>query len=944
MERNKRLTTQYICVPQYDQKFSPLEVCGEMLHASPKQMTKYNGDDIDDVLDRLNNYNLKKLEYYVCAVCSCKSAILSGDSRVKREQTDEEDSEDEGIGVEEIMNILQKHQYKPPSCHGNKALLRLITSFRGKGVTEDQLNQIQDLLASEKSSLQEVTLMFLHQLCLYEETAIKISRHSIMEEIFNILSSPNDVSVQVAAFKTVEKLFTYNSIIDSLWNQVDTCILPCILRIYYTSSPLAVKYSATCLLRTLSINKSTADLLGQESLLILKQFKDSSARLKEIFTEILINLYRHQGLVDKNLLDTNLLPTCFDSISEGPCSSQTIALSLLASLLEDEKHILVTINHKYLIPSLLNCLQLSDCRKVREAASCVLKHVTRSEQPKIAHDFMTQIGIYFQTDCDDTVINSHQMYPVLLKHQTEEKLWSSMDQFIHLIVMAISKEAELTNFEGMDGLMTCNLTLNQVGCLTHLSQVLSNLCVWPIEKHKSSLPKIEVNDFSEDHEIKSMLSKMNHFLTLDVWHRAGTNMMIILRKFSRKLQTCLDFSPTRETIQTTTPDLLIEKENEIVQNILRLLAFISVATCQNFKLSNNDSMKANKPSAKTQIWVDSNPHLTSSIDRVSEVIDPEIALKDKQTIEAVREGKLIRQHLYEQNLYEVLSPFLESKDTRISVFSPLILRCFIQPLDDIFDTDKVITQPPSNKPKRSRPQSAITRSNSHKIELTLHGMSPQLSSSMRKILRPRPVSACNRNKTDQKTTLKPPVDGNKPLTQQCRQSAVRTCGPRLLKGIFSKSRDVKKSCLLLIQDLVKYGTVETHMELSQLGCIPKLIDFLRINEDDEMLEISGLILTKMLISSDFRLKQLFNRHGGSSVLMAMAQYAKGKLRDEVRLTLQEVTRGDDKAIRPVSAPSSRPKAPDVWDHIMGRWKREDQVVHVLRKWLKEDEEKKLFHY
>ncbi|XP_050390861.1 uncharacterized protein LOC126810007 isoform X2 [Patella vulgata] len=423
-------------------------------------------------------------------------------------------------------------------------------------------------------------------------------------------------------------------------------------------------------------------------------------------------------------------------------------------------------------------------------------------------------------------------------------------------------------------------------------------------------------------------------------------MMTILRKFSRKLQTCLDFSPTCETIQTTTPGLLTEKENELVQNVLRLLAFISVATCQNFKLSNNNSMKANKPSAKTQIWVDSNPHLTSSIDRVSQVIDPEIALKDKQTMEAVHEGKLIRQHLYEQNLYGVLSPFLESKDTRISVMSPLILRCSVQPLDDIFETDEVITpQPPSNKPKRSRPQSAITRSNRHKIELALHGMSPQLSSSMKKILGQRPVSACNRNKTDQKTTLKPPVDGNKPLTQQCRQSAVRTCGPRLLKGIFSKSRDVKKSCLLLIQDLVKYGTVETHMELSQLGCIPKLIDFLRINEDDEMLEISGLILTKMLISSDFRLKQLFNRHGGSSVLMAMAQYTKGKLRDEVRLTLQEVTRGDEQVTRPVSTPSSSTRAPDVWDHIMGRWKQEDQVVLVLRKWLKEDEEKKrLFHY
>ena len=32
---------------------------------------------------------------------------------------------------------------------------------------------------------------------------------------------------------------------------------------------------------------------------------------------------------------------------------------------------------------------------------------------------------------------------------------------------------------------------------------------------------------------------------------------------------------------------------------------------------------------------------------------------------------------------------------------------------------------------------------------------------------------------------------------------------------------------------------ELHMELSKMGCIPKLVDFLRINDDDELLEITG---------------------------------------------------------------------------------------------------------
>ena len=55
--------------------------------------------------------------------------------------------------------------------------------------------------------------------------------------------------------------------------------------------------------------------------------------------------------------------------------------------------------------------------------------------------------------------------------------------------------------------------------------------------------------------------------------------------------------------------------------------------------------------------------------------------------------------------------------------------------------------------------------------------------------------------------------------------------------------------------------------------------------------VSGLIIVRLLVKSDSRLKQLFNRHGGPPLLIAMAQYTKGLLKQEVSTTLKTVSKG-----------------------------------------------------
>ena len=52
----------------------------------------------------------------------------------------------------------------------------------------------------------------------------------------------------------------------------------------------------------------------------------------------------------------------------------------------------------------------------------------------------------------------------------------------------------------------------------------------------------------------------------------------------------------------------------------------------------------------------------------------------------------------------------------------------------------------------------------------------------------------------------------------------------------------------------------------------------------------GLIIARLLISSDDRLRQLFNHNGGSQLLMAMTGYTSGILRTEVAVTLSALAK------------------------------------------------------
>lgn len=306
----------------------------------------------------------------------------------------------------------------------------------------------------------------------------------------------------------------------------------------------------------------------------------------------------------------------------------------------------------------------------------------------------------------------------------------------------------------------------------------------------------------------------------------------------------------------------------------------------------------------------------------------------------------------------------------LQILSCQILRCCIQPLEE-----KVYPQAasPSLPKQRTRPQSAVgSKEADHKIKIAFHYMSPEIASLIRDALGPDfdevakvpedpvKVEAAKIDDTNAVDRLnmymkskepsfvqpkitvhqKPVVNISRPIASQCRECLLKEEGASIVSGIFSMATDVRKCHVLLLQDLVHFGDVENHMTLSQYGCMQRLLDFIRMNKDDELLEIIGLIIIQMLVSSDDRIKQAFNRYGGTRLLSSMAGFTTGLLREEVAKTLHTVSQSTGptkKFVRPSSAPLIRTKLPsshDVWDDIQGRWKVEDKVSALLRSWKK----------
>ena len=73
-------------------------------------------------------------------------------------------------------------------------------------------------------------------------------------------------------------------------------------------------------------------------------------------------------------------------------------------------------------------------------------------------------------------------------------------------------------------------------------------------------------------------------------------------------------------------------------------------------------------------------------------------------------------------------------------------------------------------------------------------------------------------------TRKPLIDRCRPIAQQCRELLLEEVGDNVVREIFSKSKPMKKQCVLLLHDMVQYGEVSRLKKLSKGQIICPLTD------------------------------------------------------------------------------------------------------------------------
>ncbi|XP_076444743.1 uncharacterized protein LOC143282821 [Babylonia areolata] len=579
--------------------------------------------------------------------------------------------------------------------------------------------------------------------------------------------------------------------------------------------------------------------------------------------------------------------------------------------------------------------------------------------------------------------------------------------------------------------------------------------------------RLDVTHLSDDSALREKYCTLNHRLAVQQWKRFGPSVFVVLRWMSHRLATQLDHTTTTTTTTTHTTtsntvrarppqtpprpassmssrsstsritsrptlaksgsvmarEILTEVEVVLVQSLLNFVLCMTLVTCKRLTnpLGAEDDASPKPPppplpsgrgsSLKRTpepcgLWVDSNPHLTHS-SRQPVVTLEDMARKQQEDAEkeAVLDRRRVRRGLFNEGLFELLTPFLHLADPEVKTLCCLILRTSVQPLEErgvvwaahgaqemeggdggkSYSSFGHSLSALRSGDRRTHSEATIgSRKAEKSMNIALHCMSPATAAVVKDALGLCSQSACEtvsekvmtsaQRPGTKGTSVKDGVDGwtsnttpsntsssryqswlglrplapGQPINKECQRAAVVTCGSQAIQNLFCRSPSIKLCTLTFLYDLVRFSSVPVHMELSKCGIVPKLLDFIRVSEEEEQLEVLALRTLGLLTSSDLRLQQLFSHHGGHTLLMALTRNTNANIRDQVKVTLSTVTKGQRfgqgskvPGQRPSSAPLNRRQScpasvssgppQDIWEHIMQRWVQEDKVVEVLQK-------------
>ncbi|XP_061187480.1 uncharacterized protein LOC133195609 [Saccostrea echinata] len=988
-----------------------LAIVGEYLE-TPPHLIKHQRLERDPDYDPINSIYSRlpskspspspRRQRVVHITCEChKVGQTSGsgkqhqkkDQGSSEEDTDEEE-EDVDLGV--LLKLLDGLSKRPDGRISSQAFNGVLEGFScEESVSHDKLEKVCEYLESGNLRIKQMTWSLISKLCGNLSNVTFLLKRNFLKNIIQAVSSSSESLGPCV--DTIISVVSHESLREDWYEWVLSDIVPLLLTaLSMEDVTLDHKYRIGCFFHCLGKDQDFLGIIENRVLPIISGLRNSSAKLKEIYTKILGEVVKNEDSGMSSSVDQGVTGVAVSMLKEGPCDQQIEALSLLCILSETERGRATVINDEDILPTTLTCVQQSKCRIVRQRALVLMNHVTSTRRLGLCKEVMSHIS-YSLLPSQHTDRHTDKP-PIRGRQEREGRLWRGMEGYVEMLTKIFCKEAKIEK-NNLQKVVKCGYWAGcDVQLLVNCSSAILNVCLWPAHRNKQDLNSLDLTSFTDCEDQRKKYGKINRALVQMVWDSFGECMFELLTFFSRKLRNILDLalqarggknlcseheaksaSGLKVLDRLGFADLYAvfeEKEVDLVVILLELVLVMSLCSCKGFSdlfPTSSKSKKKSSPVSSKSVsstqggYYNSRPgsplksRPTSAVG-LSSLSEEERCqgLKDK---EISAERRLLRKCLFEQGVFGVVVPFIQCSHLQCQIFSCEILRANIQSIEEREITLNSMYGPVNASANaRLRPQSAaaaLTRD--LRVKQALHTMSPHVAHIIKDALGPRLAPSTphvipraeeepdteaitrlsqyvieNRPSSRQVDPIpevpKPVLDPVKPVAVQCREQLLQEGGSRILTPMLSSSLEVKKLCALLLGDLVHFGNVDVHMTLTQLGYMQKLLDFLRTNTSNELLEIIGLIIVQMLVKSDKRIEQVFNHHGGTRFLMAMVKFTSGDLKKQVVSTLKTVTHGTKKT-RPSSAPVSQSrKTLDIWDKIQQEWAHQDKVEDILHQW------------
>ncbi|KAH9525344.1 hypothetical protein Btru_001117 [Bulinus truncatus] len=511
------------------------------------------------------------------------------------------------------------------------------------------------------------------------------------------------------------------------------------------------------------------------------------------------------------------------------------------------------------------------------------------------------------------------------------QLWTYLDDFIgHLAVSiekygCLEKQEDFSNFK-CELSKFGNINNDQLTVIAALIGCFNNFCFWPVHHPKCHEDFIFISDDNIiNEELRQQLKCLKHHHVFLIWEKVGKQIMTLCRHFASRLNLFNKKSKDRSTEEKTcSPEIKnpcdapqSTQEIKVMELFLNFLLYMAATSCYTLPseqplknisekpIENGIKKKLHEKLAEREILTEKRLLRRQLIEEGLFSVMGQLIQLDNINIKIISTTiiRLCLQPTGEKYVNASTKPRYRAMSA--DVHKPLMRLSDHQvndragPILGTKDKHRTKQRPHSSLPSMMHSKGNTLSDEVLKREATFLFAFDSRKYSLFTPLTPRTQKKPIHQKTyfteresrvftentnhftpdinvqnygaDHLAYLMSPLEAGCDIVPQCCERILRSSAADVLKGIFSLDSELKKISLFLLHDLVKNGQTSLHMEMSKLGCVPKLINFIRINDNDLLLEITGLTITRLMLASDRRICQLFNFHGGSHLLMALLQ-------------------------------------------------------------------------